>query len=163
MAFHAGQHIANRLRRAISGEMWHGSAVDELLAQFTAAEARQHAIAGAHSAWELALHMTAWAEIVALRLDGEAREYPADEVDWPPVPEEGSAAAESAAAWRAARTRLQAAYDTLADRAAEVTEEQLGKKVPGQSYTTAIMLDGVIEHATYHGGQLVMLRRALAT
>lgn len=158
MAFQIGPHIAQRLRLSMTGEMWHGSAIAELLPHFTATQARQHPIAGAHSVWELVLHMTAWADIVAQRLDGDTQGYPAPDVDWPPVP-----AAATAQAWARAKTRLFAAYETLAARVESLPEERFTKTVNGQDYTTAVMLDGVVEHAAYHGGQMAILWRALST
>jgi hypothetical protein len=33
--------------------------------------------------------------------------------------------------------------------------------VVGQEYTVQVMLDGVVDHATYHGGQLALFQKAL--
>jgi len=33
--------------------------------------------------------------------------------------------------------------------------------VPGLDYSVSNLLHGVIEHATYHGGQIALLKRAL--
>jgi uncharacterized damage-inducible protein DinB len=141
----------------MTGEMWHGSAVGELLPRFTAAQATQHPVAGAHSAWELVLHMTAWADIVGQRLDGDTGAYPPEDVDWPTVPTPATAQA-----WTDAKARLLAAYEALAERVEGLPDERFAKKVDGQHYIAAVMLDGVVEHAAYHGGQLAMLHRALS-
>jgi len=34
--------------------------------------------------------------------------------------------------------------------------------VAGLDYTVATLLRGVVEHGTYHGGQIALLKRALA-
>jgi uncharacterized damage-inducible protein DinB len=33
--------------------------------------------------------------------------------------------------------------------------------VPGLDYSVAVLLHGIVEHGTYHGGQIVLLKRAL--
>jgi hypothetical protein len=62
----------------------------------------------------------------------------------------------------AAQARLAAAYESLAARAASLAPERLAERVPGLAYTVATMLDGVVEHGAYHGGQLALLRRTRA-
>src|SRR5688500_178990 len=78
--------IEEQLRRAMEGGAWHGPAVLELLHDVTAAQARHHAIPGAHSIWELTLHLTGAYRLVLRRLRGDATPL-ADAEDWPPVPE----------------------------------------------------------------------------
>lgn len=56
---------------------------------------------------------------------------------------------------------LDAAYQSLAEATAALDEAQLETRVPGQEYTARILLHGVVEHGTYHGGQIALLRRAL--
>lgn len=153
----ATRYLAGRLRRTVHGPMWHGPALDALLDGLTAEEAASRPVPGAHGAWELVLHVAAWAELAAARLDGGAVAYPPPDVEWPAVPPTAGAAE-----WAAARARLTAAYETLADRVLALPPERLRDRVPGQEHTVATMLDGVVEHGTYHGGQLALLRRALA-
>ena len=49
--------LEEQLRRALEGEAWHGPSVLESLAGLSAAQAASHPIAGAHSIWELVLHL----------------------------------------------------------------------------------------------------------
>jgi len=94
--------------------MWHGPALAEVLDGVDAAGARARPIAGAHSIWEIVLHITSWADIARQRIHGEATGDPPPEQDWPPVP-----AAD--ADWSATLDRLRdshigllrAAYDAL--------------------------------------------------
>jgi len=62
MSTNAGR-LANHIRRTVTGPMWHGPALGELLADVSVDEARIRPIAGAHTIWELVLHVTAWADI----------------------------------------------------------------------------------------------------
>jgi hypothetical protein len=49
--------IAQQLENAFSGGAWHGPALLELLADVDATTAAAHPVPGAHSIWELVLHI----------------------------------------------------------------------------------------------------------
>lgn len=153
--FDPARHIAARLARTVDGPMWHGPALGELLARTTAARAAEAPAAGGHSIWELVLHCASWATIALARLDGrDVGGDPPEDADWPPVPTRATAAE-----WKAAQASLHAAYQALAAGARAQTAAQLLARVPGREYNAATMLDGVIEHGTYHGGQIALLLR----
>src|SRR5207244_635966 len=76
--------IKDQLKRAHEGEAWHGPSLMELIADITFEQAAAHPINGAHSIWEIILHITAWESAVMKRIDGEAVEL-SGEQDWPAV------------------------------------------------------------------------------
>src|ERR1019366_4779500 len=76
--------IADQLRRAFSGDAWHGDSVFEILEGVNAAQAATHPIKKAHSIWELVLHVAAWDGAVRRRLGGEALAL-SNEQNFPPV------------------------------------------------------------------------------
>jgi len=41
----------------------------------------------------------------------------------------------------------------------QLDDTRLAEKVAGLDYTVAVLLHGVIEHGTYHGGQIAILKR----
>ena len=149
------EQLARHIERTISGPMWHGPVLDQAVGGVTAEQAAAHPIAGAHSIWEIVLHVAAWAEISRARLDGRAMADPPADVDWPPVRDT------SAAEWDAARDRLRENYRDLATRVRHLGEETLDQRIEGLEYSPWIMLQGVVEHGTYHGGQIMLLRRAV--
>ena len=78
--------IADQLERAYRGDPWYGPSLRSVLAGIRAEDAARHVIPGAHSIWEIVLHLTGWQREVARRLrDGVCRE-PAGG-DWPAAPE----------------------------------------------------------------------------
>jgi len=77
--------LEDQLRRALEGEAWHGPSVLESLAGISAAQAASHPIAGAHSIWELVLHLRSDYDLVLRRLAGDGRPLTAAE-DWPACP-----------------------------------------------------------------------------
>ena len=148
--------LAKHIERTVSGPLWHGPVLEYLLADVTAEQAAAKPIAGAHSIWELVLHIAAWAEISRARIDGRAIADPPDEVNFPAVRDT------SAAAWDAARDRLRESHRDLAARVRQMDDAALDARIEGLRYTTWIMLHGVVEHGTYHGGQIALLKKALA-
>ena len=42
-----------------------------------------------------------------------------------------------------------------------LSDDQLAAKVVGEDYSTREMLHGVVEHGTYHGGQITLLKKLL--
>src|SRR5581483_6121092 len=142
------------IERTVSGPLWHGPVLDELLRDVTAEQAAARPIRDAHSIWELVLHVAAWAEIGRARLDGRAVGDPPDELNFPAVRDT------SDAAWELARERMRESYRDLAARVRQLDEETLATRVHGLPYTVSFMLHGIVEHGTYHGGQIALLKKA---
>jgi uncharacterized damage-inducible protein DinB len=148
--------LSNHIKRTIAGPMWHGSALNEILDGVSHVDAAARPIAGAHTIWEIVLHVTAWAEISRARLGGERSGDPLPQEDWPPS---GEATGER---WQQALDRLQASHRELATDVRRLSEDAIHAPVPGLEYTVSFLLHGVIEHGTYHGGQIALLKRALS-
>jgi len=147
------EQLAKHIERTITGPMWHGPVLEELLAGVTPEQAAAKPIDTAHSIWELVLHIAAWAEITRVRLDGRALEDPPDEVNFPPVHEA------SGAAWEAACDRLRESHRDLAARVRQLDDEVIDRRIEGLPYSRRFMLNGVVEHGTYHGGQIALLKK----
>ena len=146
--------LAKHIQRTVTGPMWHGAALGPLLDGITEAQASARPIPGAHTIWEIVLHVTAWADIARARVHGERLGDPSSEEDWPP-PGAG------ADAWRRAVEQLTASHNVLAAVVRPLTDAALDAKVRSLDYPVGILLDGVVEHGTYHGGQIALLRKAL--
>jgi hypothetical protein len=149
------KQLALEVRRTVTGPMWHGPSINDALDGLTYVAANSRPVPGAHSAWEIALHIASWADIVRSRLGEAIMRDPVRSRDWPPVP------APSPSAWRLAVEQIGSAYDALADHVDWLRPEDLSRIVPGRDYTVETMVRGVIEHGAYHAGQIVILRKAL--
>jgi uncharacterized damage-inducible protein DinB len=137
--------------------MWHGPALTDLIGDITAEQATARPVRGVHTIWELVLHIISWNEIVRERIHSATPVDASAERDWPKVTDT------SADAWRDTVERLKEANRLLAEEARVLTDERLDSRVPGRDYNVADMLRGVVEHDTYHGGQIAVLKKALAT
>jgi uncharacterized damage-inducible protein DinB len=147
--------IADQLRRAFDGEAWHGDSLFEILAGVTAAQAAARPIKGAHSIWELVLHIAAWDAAVLRRFDGVAVEL-SDVENFPPVTDV------SDAAWKGALARVKSGHEKLIQAVAAMPDSRLAEMVPGKEgahYTFYYMLHGLAQHELYHAGQIALLKK----
>jgi uncharacterized damage-inducible protein DinB len=145
--------IRGELRRAFEGEAWHGPAVLELLRDVTVQQAAARPIAGAHSIWELVLHIAAWENAGRRRLEGDRAELP-DEENFPPVNDT------SEAAWQRAIEELKIGHSKLYDAIAGLEESRLDEPILDGMRSVYITLHGVIQHDLYHAGQIALLKKA---
>jgi uncharacterized damage-inducible protein DinB len=151
------EELSRNIERTVSGPVWHGPALSELLDGVTSAQAAARPVPGAHSIWELVLHLSAWAEISRTRLSPLPTSEPTDDENFPPVAEP------SAQAWIDSRARLETAYGDLANDVMTLDGATLARLASGRAHSVSEMLHGVIEHGAYHGGQIALLKRALSS
>ncbi len=132
-----------------------------LLEDVTASAAARRPIPGAHSIWELVLHMTAWTREVTRRLRGGEPDMP-EMGDWPPV------GRPTRARWEVAVADLASAHRELVRAVEMCSDERLTAPVGrnrepalGTGHPVNRMLAGIAEHDAYHCGQIAMLRKAV--
>ncbi len=148
--------LEEQLRRVLEGEAWHGLSVLELLAGLSEAQAASHPIAGAHSIWELVLHIASDYDLVLRRLAGDGRQLTAAE-DWPACP------ASTEENWQQTVQELKLRNKKLRQAVRDFPVERLDDPlVPEAPYTAYMQFIGVIQHNMYHAGQIALLKRALA-
>ena len=154
--------LRDDLARAFDGDAWHGDPLASLLAGLDAEAAAARPVPGAHSVWEIVLHVASWMETGAARVAARVARPVDDSADWPPVPDPADAAA-----WHAATARLGAAHRALLAAAGALDDGDvwtpLGTRdrAQGTGGTVATLLTGLAQHAAYHGGQVALLRKAL--
>jgi uncharacterized damage-inducible protein DinB len=149
--------LEEQLRRALEGEAWHGPSVLEALAGVSPEQASSHPIPGAHSIWELVLHIGSDYSLLLRRLAGDGRQLTPEE-DWPSCP---PATAEN---WRLAVEALRRSNQQLRQAVRAFPAERLDEPlVPGAPHTAYAEFIGVTQHNLYHAGQISLLKRALAT
>jgi uncharacterized damage-inducible protein DinB len=153
---------AERLVRIHEGDPWHGSSTLVLLAGVSATDAATRPVAGAHTIWEVVLHMTTWTREVHARLRGEPPGEPRDG-DWPPMGEP------TAARWEAAVRALTEANAALAAAVREMSDADARREPTvdrdrglGTGFSILETVEGLVAHHAYHAGQIALLRRAVA-
>jgi len=146
------EHILLQMRRAFQGEAWHGPSLQEALRGLRFSAAASRAVPGAHSIWEIVLHLLATQALVLRRLAGDARPLrPAE--DWPMLPDP-----DDEQAWQRTLAELAAGEEALREEVAKLPAGRLEHSpVPGGS-SAREMLHGYVQHLAYHTGQIVLLR-----
>lgn len=177
--------ILDQMERAFDGDAWHGPSVRESLRGVRAHYAAERLIPGAHSIWEIALHMEGWKKEVIRRLEGHVAGMP-EKGDWPEVTDQ------SDSAWQLARQRLAAAHARLLEAVQKfpapkldenvrddrplaerlsVAQEALDDADPfspsprnpalGTGLSFYNMLMGIVQHDVYHTGQIAVLKKRI--
>ena len=148
------ERIEEQLRRSFEGEAWHGPSVLETLEDVTPEAAADRPVPGAHSIWELVLHLAATYRVVLRRLEGNSAQLTPDE-DWPAVPPPTSSN------WRAAVGSLQQLNQQLRSAVLDFNPGRLDQPLAGESYSAYTQFIGVTQHDLYHAGQIALLRKGL--
>ena len=150
--------IKDQFRRAFEGEAWHGPSVLALLNGVTAQQAAAHPIPGAHSIWELTMHIEAWERACLRRLNSDPARL-TDEEDWRPINDK------SDAAWESTKQQLLETHRELLEAIAKLEESRLNEPIIRSADTpyssVYVTLHGGVQHDLYHAGQIAMLKKAL--
>ncbi len=156
-----GERIVDQLERSFRGDPWFGSSVTGVLAGVSAAVAAGHPIAGAHSIWELVLHMTGWKQEVRSRLEGGLAGEPVPG-DWPAQPQQPTESAwrEAVAGMTAAHVALVGSVRGASPGALDAAVRDERSRPLGTGLTQWQTLHGIIQHDVYHLGQISLLRKA---
>lgn len=147
------KRLAGELRKALSGEAWHGPSWRDVLEGVGRDAAVHRPIPEAHTIAEVVLHATTWNDVVRRRLDGESPQVTAAE-DWP------TEKLKDEAEWTAAVARLFQAGEKLAETIDRFPAEKLHDKRPKTDGTWYELTIGQLQHTLYHAGQVGILRKA---
>ena len=110
----------------------------------------------AHPIWALVKHVSAWVEVVALRIvEWRVIEMP-NAGDFPPVTDTGDAA------WSAALADLDCRHGDLLRVVVGLEVSRLEEIVVGKDYPVAVMLHGTVQHYAYHAGQVALLKKLVS-
>lgn len=154
------ERIADQLRRAVDGQAWHGPSLREALDGVAAKQAAAKPLAGAHSIWQITLHIGVWGSVPRRRMHGESVVKITPAEDWPSV------ADTSEAAWQRDRDRVMSDLAAFADEIATLNDALLAQEIPqegGVLTSTWFMLHGVVQHVIYHAGQIALLKKAVTS
>jgi uncharacterized damage-inducible protein DinB len=145
--------IGDQARKMFDGGAWHGPSVLEVLADVGADTAASHPIAGAHSIWELVLHLVAVQDVLLRRVRGEAAGLKTEDF-WlavPPVSE---------SAWAEAVERLKRQEAELRQAIAAFPEGRLDQPLTAGGSSAYNNFHGYVQHNAYHAGQIALLKKA---
>jgi uncharacterized damage-inducible protein DinB len=132
--------------------------VEEILQGITAQQASAHIFAGAHSIWEIVLHIAAWERACQRRLAGDRAQL-LDAEDWPEV------TATDEQAWEQTRKALRECHQELCNAVSRLDASRLDQPIiegiEGMS-SVYVTLHGIVQHTLYHAGQIAILKKAVS-
>jgi uncharacterized damage-inducible protein DinB len=147
------ERISDQAQKMFHSGAWHGPSLREVLAGVDAGMAAAHPIPGAHSIWELVLHLIATQAILLRRIRGESAGLE-DEEFWltvPPVSE---------SAWAETVARLERQEAELRQAMAAFPEERLEARLTAEGSSAYNNFHGHVQHNAYHAGQIALLKKA---
>jgi uncharacterized damage-inducible protein DinB len=146
------RRIADQLRRALSGEAWHGDAISELLSGVSAEQAKAHPLERSHNIQEIVLHIEAWTRAALDPIQGISmpRLYETEK-DWPAATGD----------WDEAIATLTTTGERLAQAIEAFPDDRLEDIVPGRDYNFYYLFHGIVQHSLYHAGQIAILKSNL--
>ena len=152
--------LRDDLRQVYDGDPWHGSPITAVLKDVDAKTAARRSIPNGHTIWELVLHMTGWTREVTSRVRGNDAGNPPQ--DWPAQPKKPTDTE-----WRTAQNELRAAHEDLVRAVDSLEPDDLVRMVGdqrdpslGTGKTVGSHIRGLLQHHTYHEGQIAILKKA---
>jgi len=141
------QRIADVYHEVTLKGAWYGPSLAELLAKTSPELATTPPVPGAHSISALLQHLLLWNE--RFRTTSASHPMPRwePEREWaePPIP------------WNELVARWNQSRELLEEKIRNFPIEDLAKQVPGRAYPYETMLNGIVQHAIYHSGQIAMI------
>jgi uncharacterized damage-inducible protein DinB len=147
------ERITDQALKMFNGGAWHGPSVVEVLTDVDASLAASHPIPGAHSIWELVLHLVATQAILLRRIRGETAGLHSEDF-WPAVP------TVSAPAWAETLKRLKQQEAELRQAISAFPEERLQARLTAEGSSAYNNFHGHVQHNAYHAGQISLLKKA---
>ena len=139
--------IGRLIENTFSGPAWHGPSLLETIQEIPATAALRKSPA-THRIIELVLHMAVWRNFVTRRLLGDNAFEVSDQENFPQSED-----------WGLAIEIIKKSQTDLLDALKKFPIERLAETVPSRGYDFYTMLHGIIQHDTYHIGQVVLLKK----
>jgi uncharacterized damage-inducible protein DinB len=152
------RRIADALASAINGDAWYGDSMRKILDHVTAEQAQARPIGNTHTIWELVVHVEAWVTLCQGAMQGApipAWSTMPKEMDWPLVNDT------SEQAWKRAGSSFFSTHLKLVETIKAFSDPRLEETVPGRPYSFYHLLQGMIQHAVYHAGQIALLKKSV--
>ena len=150
------ERLETQLKRMLEGEAWHGPSILEVFQDVTAESAYAHPVAGAHSIWEIVLHLASTYRLVLRRIQGNDLPLRPED-DWPSLPPP------TPSNWQDAIGSLRRLNEELRQAVRTFSPERLEKPLVATppSSTAYTQFIGITQHDAYHAGQIAVLKKAL--
>ncbi|UYQ95035.1 DinB family protein [Chitinophaga horti] len=144
--------LAEAIEHLYSGQPWLDVTLLEHLQSITPEQALRR-LNGCNNTWEIVNHLIFWHQNVMRKLRGENPDQEGDLPDFY-LPENTNEEN-----WQNTLKRLEHSVQLMADAMRNYPEEKLYGLVPNTQHSSYYYMQGVVEHAAYHLGQIVLLHK----
>jgi len=145
--------ILNHYDEVLRGAAWHGDPMWQILKGISAEMAARRPLPGAHTIWEIVMHMIFWEEVATERLAGR-RAGLVEERNFPPMP------GHTEEAWSKTLDQLRASNHSFRQALSQLDAAKLDGLSAAGKRTFYDEAHGLIEHHVYHLGQIALLKKA---
>lgn len=151
------EEVTARLNEVYAGEPWYGKSLKTIFGEIDASKTGSFPGPGQHSLYQLVKHMLVWRTFVLERLKGndDFKVEVNSEADWM------NPASTTAGDWKQLLADFDDNQQELVEVLSQCSEASLNRPVKGKSYPFKKLVEGIVEHDIYHGGQLVTTARII--
>ncbi len=144
--------LSEALQHIYHGQPWLDVTLLEHLREVNAEQATRR-VQHSHNIWELVNHLIFWHQNVIRKLQGEKPEQDGDLPDFYLPENHGEDN------WSATLQRLDHSVTLMVETIRNFPEERLYLTVPNTQHNAYYYIQGILQHAAYHLGQIVLLRK----
>ena len=142
--------LAQSLQDLYDGNPWIEVTFAEHLKKISAQQAVQR-INGSNCIWQIVNHIVYWHQRALRYMNNEQPEQDGDLPDFYLPENHGEEN------WEATRHRLEHSVKQLTDAIRSFPDDQVYELFPGTKQPAAYYFHGIVEHAAYHLGQIVLI------
>jgi uncharacterized damage-inducible protein DinB len=148
------QSLIKRLENTHSGEPWFGRSVQSLLAEVDAKKAAVHKGGSSHTMLDILWHMNTWAAFTLDRIKQEKNFdlKKAEGLDWRKIDPKTDT-------WKKALAEYEKLHKDIIKALTAKDDDFLIEIVEYRKYNFRYLINGFIEHAIYHAGQIALLNK----
>lgn len=146
------QYIAQSLQDLYDGNPWIEVTFTEHLGRVNAQQAAKR-INGSNCIWQIVNHIIYWHQRALRYMNNEQPEQDGDLPDFYLPENHGEEN------WQATQHRLEHSVKQLTDGLRSYPEDRLYEIFPGTQHQAVYYFHGLVEHAAYHLGQIVLLAK----
>ena len=147
------ESFADQIEKSITGPAWYGLSLVEAVSDINAKEALFRLDESSHSIWQQVWHLNNWIGVFHNRPNGKEMAWLPEKEDWP------STKILNEQEWKKTRDTVIASHKRFVEQVRKLSDSELNQQVPGKDYSFAFMLQGIAQHAAYHVGQIVLVKK----
>lgn len=146
------QRLAGEFRKLFNGQSWIDVNIMDTLTPLTSGQAAAKPFSHANSIWEIVNHLISWRETILKRMQGDLAPSPENNF-FEPVRDHAEAA------WQKTLQQFQSSQYEWMNTIDGVDDDWLEVMWEPGSQSRYELIQGILQHDSYHLGQIVILKK----